>query len=149
MLRIRYSSGDDVDIEGSAHDLLTIRQAVEELVKTGHESVTVSTAVDFDPAPYERTLRHLQLRISDRNIALVTDDCLIVSGNVDFLESFARDLPWDAKQPESGVQYHVHLDRLSYGPEVDESSIGMILSLRREADGPLIQDVFEDFHHSG
>jgi hypothetical protein len=71
-------------------------------------------------------LKHIEVQKSTSNKFSAVNQGLVISGNDEFLEN----LPYDTTQPASGIAYHIHYDRISFGDFLDEDSLDVILVLR-------------------
>lgn len=132
MLRIKFSPGEAVDVEGTATDFLALRSRIFGMIEAGETEVTQPVDISFDPLPYESFLAGIEVRASNINRVSVVNQLLVITGNESFLNNLAMNLPCKAEQPSSGVQFHVHYDRISFGDFLDDDSMDLILSVRRQ-----------------
>ena len=86
---------------------------------------------EFDPAPYQRKLASFSLhKTTDKILISVMASALSISGRPDLLRLFAENLPYNARHTSS-VAYHVHFDRIGYEDRMSETSLGIVLTLKK------------------
>jgi hypothetical protein len=135
MLRIRYGAPTaEIDLEGSRQDLLDLQIAILKILKSGRAELLVPADTSFDPSPYDAVVCAISVVVStaDKGRVTVSDDHLLVVGPERMLRNFAANLPCNASPPRSGLQYHVHYDRISFEDCLDENSMHLVISLRNE-----------------
>ncbi|MEE9391843.1 MAG: hypothetical protein V3W41_04980 [Planctomycetota bacterium] len=129
MLRISHTTNEDANIEGDASDWLALRRRILALLDGAEVRMLCKAAIEFDPAPYESVLSHLEIGRTKANMISVRASCLVVNGDDDFLSNLASNLPTESDSTASGVSYHVHYDWISFGDFLAENSMGVILTL--------------------
>ena len=132
-LDVRCTHGQDVDIAGDEDALLELCSALKLCVSNGFE-VELEMASDIDPAPYDQLLAKIVISINDScNTFSVSEGTLIIEGDESFLLNLQSNIPWDAQDTHSGLSYHVHYDRISFGDYLDDESIDLILTKKRKS----------------
>ena len=126
------ASHDHLDIEGSSEDL---RDLSDKVIAFAGEVSEIELAIVCDSslsaASYDRCLHILRVRHGrGENLFRVQGDTLMLEGHPDNLINFARNLPCDARDPESGISYHVHYDALTNPVDV-QSPAEITLTKRR------------------
>ncbi|BBM85386.1 hypothetical protein [Candidatus Uabimicrobium amorphum] len=132
MLEVSYSLlTQELSMEGSSQQLRDFVDVIERCLVDKHCEVNLIT--NFDPSPYDRALNGLKLVFSDsKNEIRVVDDCLIIEGNEELFKSLAMNLPYDAEDPTSGIPYHIEYDRISFGHILNDNSLDMNITKKRE-----------------
>lgn len=131
MIEITYSPEDEVNIEGDEKSLIELCTALRNCSNSG--IVEIQTKPDLDPSPYEHLLNKLIIKLNNNiNKLSVLDDALIIEGNKEFLLNFEANIPWDAEDTTSGINYHVHYDNVSFGEYLSDDSLDAVLSKKRK-----------------
>jgi hypothetical protein len=128
MLKIRHSP-NEVDISGSATELLMVRDQVLQFLKSPAKNFVLDTDAKADPTPYAKTIPKLQICKSScaTKVFLVSDSILRIEGTMENLKNFLSwfDVPVDAKPG-----HHGHFDSLD-SAHVDKESIPTIVGVGR------------------
>src|SRR5436190_20384463 len=133
MIRIRHSTTPyvELEVEGSNSEWAELRAAVLDFCKTGEAVLDLPADSEFDPSPYQHKLACLCLQKTREPILIsVAGEALSISGKPELLSLFAENMPC-AAQHTSSVGYHVHFDRLGREDYMLETSLGIVLALRR------------------
>ena len=132
-LDIRCTQGQEVEIAGDEEALLQLCSALKLCASNGFE-VELEIASDSDPTPYNKLLAIIAISINDsKNAFSVSEKILIIEGDESFLSNLQSNIPWDAQDTHSGLSYHVHYDRISFGDYLDDESIDLILTKKRKS----------------
>ena len=133
MLYVTYTTEDEIYLEGDGADLRSLHDELTAFHSKGVESITASTNCSDQPEGKDPILPGIHLRDSAENLICPKDGRLLISGSKDFFENLARNIPWDAEDPDSGIPYHVHYDRIWPDSPLSENSNDLIITKRRSA----------------
>ena len=130
MIQIRYSPPNELELSGNTAELYSLTQEIIEFLASSQNNRTWKVETTANPNPYQMILPILSIRLSTAKKGMITveESQLVLDGNKDFIRNFADNLPYDAEDPKSGINYHVHYDSLSFGDVLSESSLEIILS---------------------
>ena len=130
MLRVRYSC-NELNIEGSAQDFLTLRDEICKLINDASSlSLEVICDTNFDPSPYDTKCEKIYVIVaSGSNIFSVSDLILRVEGSVIALKNWSDNFPDDKVKYDGSIQYHHHYDTYSFPEFVSNQSPEVVLSL--------------------
>lgn len=129
-MRIRYSKGGDLEIEGTRDELQAVRQQILDIVEAGTGSVDIPCATTGSPAPYERWLERFVVMAGSGPVCMVVNESyeLHACGDRESLVGLASffDAPADA---ETG--WHSHYEHYAGNRWVAAESVPTVISLRR------------------
>lgn len=133
MIQIRYSPEPfrELELKGSNVELAELRDLLYQFANGSEAEMTITSDNNFDPQPYQQSLRGFLVRRCDERIVLSVDsDILILIGKPSWLRLFADNLPYNAEHTSS-IDYHVHFDAAGREDHVAEESLNIVLALKR------------------
>jgi len=107
-MKTKYSTNGEVLIAGSRKELKTLSEDIYMFLDSKNEITKLTLTTDYDP--YEQAIKYLKLSKSSENKIEIEKGILIFTGQKEFFESLAKNLPYDAKE----TPYHIHYDSISF-----------------------------------
>jgi hypothetical protein len=129
MIQISYSPPNHLEISGNPDALQTLQRILLDLAATrAGKIVEISVDAAFDPAPYERALAKMVIRVGrgPTNITLQGDAGVYVEGSPDNLERLASffDFALDA-----GEGQHQHYEYFEGNEYIAPDAIPLVIHL--------------------
>ena len=128
MIEIRWhEETNEIDLGGTSQDLQHVRQSILGLIQANETQISISVAVDFNPAPYSECLGSLIIRKGKgaTKVAIVANP-LEIEGDSEKLEAFAG---WFDFQADVSP-YHCHFEYYAGNIWIDPDSLPLVISVR-------------------
>ena len=107
MIRIAYTSPNELDISGSGQDLKAVRCGILDVSQRTTETCSIIADTKFDPYPYSNALASIRIEVSKEPVCIsVVDNDVVVSGSESNLEVFASFFDLDDSAPEGCHLHH-------------------------------------------
>lgn len=127
-----YSSVGEASIQASVGEFADLKAGLEKFIASPESELTLVAEEAFDPKPYDSLLNVLVVRKSESALCIQAEgSALCVVGPRDGLALFAANLPYDANDHNSGIQYHVHFDHAGWPSKIAPDSIELVLCVQR------------------
>jgi hypothetical protein len=131
MIRIRQRGKpyEELELHGSRAELQALRDIILQYCASEEPSITVALPVsDGEFMRPEQLVRAVRICRTDGLLLLtIAASQLLISGRVQCLEVFARNLPCDPSE-SSANRAHVRLDRLGLPSRISEASLEIVLT---------------------
>lgn len=130
MIRIRYSSPDEVELAGCKGDFEALLEHLQSFLNSHAEVAETAADPSFNPAPYDSRLRAIEfIRRSGPVTVSVEGEVLRVSGSSDNLKLFESWLEFDG----CSAPYHCHYDYYEGNPWIAPASLPLVISLEPDS----------------
>ena len=122
MLNIDYIEESEISISAASDSLKKFADQIRE----------ISSEFSFPVVGNESVSKILVRQSSSKILAQVDGSNLVISGNSICLENLSDNIPWDAEDPENGVEYHIHYDRATATEFLDSNSPDLVFTKNRQ-----------------
>ena len=121
MMKINYIDKNEISICGSSTSLKKFADQIRDL----------TSEVSFSASGDASINKIIVCPSSDKILIRVDENKLIISGNSNSLKNLSDNIPWDAEDPESEMDYHVHYDKIMSGEFLDPKSPDLVITKNR------------------
>ena len=122
-MKVKYSNNGEILLIGSRSELNKLHIKLIEMLNSENKEFYIKLDSNYDPAPYEYIAERIAFSISIVNTIEIKSNTLAVRGAEGFIESFARNLPFDV----DNTPYHVHYDYISFSQFLTEDSPEVVI----------------------
>jgi hypothetical protein len=128
MIEIRWDKEtNEIELSGTPQEFQHIRQSILHLIRENETQISLSTASNFDPAPYSGCLTFLIICKSEGPTRIsISTDRLEVTGNHKNLEAFADWFDFE----DDLSDYHCHFDYYPGTDWISPDSLPIVISVR-------------------
>lgn len=129
MLEIRYSEQYWIEVSGTVAELEAVRQGIYDLARGAGTRVFFEAGRDFDPSPYEKSLKRMVIAIGESpvKVFLTGEDEMWVEGGPESLAAFAS---YFGLEPGAAAGTHSHFEYDEGGWRVAAGSVPLVVSVR-------------------
>jgi hypothetical protein len=118
---------NEIEMAGTPQELQLVCRSILHLTQTNETQITISAAIDFDPAPYSNCLNSITICKSEDLIKVtIAIDRLEIHGSPKNLEVFAD---WFNCEDDT-AHYHCHFEYYPGNDLIHPDSLPLVISMR-------------------